>query len=68
MASNLLGVINERSNENGTAGFECNGPYAGPLFYRTYVSKSDRIDSYWLLWTGKHYGKQARRGKVAQRN
>jgi len=28
----------------------------GRCFIGTYVSKSDRIGSYWLLWTGKHYG------------
>src|SRR6266700_7492696 len=41
----------------GTAGFEFNGPHAGPLFYRHLRARSDRIGTYRLLWTGKHYGK-----------
>src|SRR5437899_7788891 len=41
----------------GTAGFECNGPHAGPLFYRHLRAPKDRIGSYRQLWTGKHYGK-----------
>src|SRR6266436_5201998 len=41
----------------GTAGFECNGPHAGPLFYRHLRAPRDRIGSYRQLWTGKHYGK-----------
>src|SRR6266550_161768 len=41
----------------GTAGFEFNGPHAGPLFYRHLRAPTDRIGSYWLPWTGKHYGK-----------
>jgi len=41
----------------GTAGFEFNGPHAGPLFFRHLRAPNDRIGSYWLPWTGKHYGK-----------
>ena len=37
-------------------------PMRGRCFIGTYVSKPDRIGSYWLLWTGKHYGKQVRGG------
>jgi len=44
----------------GTAGFEFNSPYAGPLFYPHLGAPLDRIGSYRLLWAGKLYGKQAR--------
>ena len=42
----------------GTAGFEFNGPHAEPLLYRHLRAPHDRIGSYRLLWTGKHYGKR----------
>jgi len=32
----------------------------GRCFIGSYVNKSDRVGSYWLLWTGKHYAKQVR--------
>jgi hypothetical protein len=47
----------EFSSIVGTAGFEFNGPHAGPLFYRHLHAPDDRIGSYRQLWTGKHYGK-----------
>ena len=53
----LLTVCLLLSYSVGTAGFECNGLHAGPLLYRHFRAPHDRIGSYWLLWTGKHYGK-----------
>jgi len=47
--------------KNGTAGFECNGLHAGPLSYRHLPVFKDRIGSYRLLWTGKHYDKHIQR-------
>src|SRR5947208_13219871 len=41
----------------GTAGFEFNGPHAGPLFYRHLRAPKDRIGTHRKLWNGKHYGK-----------
>ena len=45
----------------GTAGFECNGPHAGPLFYRHLRAPKDRIGTHRKLWNGKHYGKHIQR-------
>src|SRR5882762_8138927 len=55
----LIFTQSERRDLNSTA------PKRGRCFIDTYVSKPDRIGSYWLLWTGKHYGKHVRGGNAA---
>ena len=47
----------DRETLVGTAGFEFNGPHAGPLFHWHLSKLYDRICSYRQLWTGKHSGK-----------
>jgi hypothetical protein len=45
----------------GTAGFEFNGPHAGPLFYRHLRAPKGLIGTHRKLWNGKHYGKHYQR-------
>jgi len=47
--------------QSGTAGFEFNGPDAGPLFYRHLRALKDRIGTHRKIWNGKDYGKHIQR-------